>query len=175
MQFIMLSPSRNQMGVISTIGMGAGSLSRKPALLINTHAIRFSCKVGSPGAHPSLLYNSRLTCIQFFVFSPKSKRDPISQAAWCLLRTPRLNVCHFWQTELSSPHPNLDNEVKSERKSKLPKKSHQRKTLKQEGTHFTPSIQRKCGGFILPFFPSDCTILSWFFPISLWEGLPKTK
>lgn len=47
--------------------------------------------------------------------------------------------------------------------------------MKQERGHIShPSIQRKVG-FHSPFLPSDCTILSCFFPVSLWERLPKTR
>lgn len=128
-------------------------------------ATRFSCRVRSPGTCTSPFYNSRLTYIWFFsVFSPKSKRDPISQTIWCgtAARAKTFNMCHFWPTEPSSD-PNWDNLFKFGRKFKLHKKSNQSKQLTQEtGLILHLSIQREVD-FYSPFLPSDWTILSRFF------------
>lgn len=128
-------------------------------------ATRFSCRVRSPGTCTSPFYNSRLTYICFFsVFSPKSKRDPISQTIWCgtAARAKTFNMCHFWPTEPSSD-PNWDNLFKFGRKFKLHEKSNQSKQLTQEtGLILHLSIQREVD-FYSPFLPSDWTILSRFF------------
>lgn len=107
-----------------------------------------------------------LTFLLIFVFSPKSRRDPISQTVWygIAARAKTFNMCYFWQTE-PALDPNWDNLVKFESKYEWHKKSSQNKQLTQETGHILhPSIQREVD-FHSPFLPSDWTILSWFFPL----------